>query len=100
MQIGDSHCRKIWKKLVNITIEQNQKIYKRLNVSLTQDDIYGESLYSNMLPDIVSDLKLKGLAIESNGALIVFLDNFKNKKGEPMGVIIQKKRWRLFVYYN
>lgn len=44
-----------------------------------------------MLPGIVADLKAKGLAVESEGATVVFLDEFKNKEGEPMGVIVQKK---------
>lgn len=39
----------------------------------------------------MADLKAKGLAVESEGATVVFLDEFKNKEGEPMGVIIQKK---------
>jgi arginyl-tRNA synthetase len=51
----------------------------------------GESLYNPMLPGIVADLKAKGLAVESEGATVVFLDEYKNKEGEPMGVIIQKK---------
>ena len=50
----------------------------------------GESMYNDMLPQIVADLKAKGLAVESEGATVVFLDEFKNKDGEPMGVIIQK----------
>ncbi len=50
-----------------------------------------ESLYNPMLPGIVADLTAKGLAVESEGATVVFLDEFKNTEGEPMGVIIQKK---------
>ncbi|MGP1931285.1 MAG: arginine--tRNA ligase [Arsenophonus sp. ET-YP4-MAG3] len=90
LQSGDKYCRKIWRKLVNITMKQNQQIYNRLNVTLTKNDIMGESLYNNMLPDIVADLIAKGLAVESNSAIVVYLDEFKNKDGNPMGVIIQK----------
>ena len=81
----------MWRKLVDITMTQNQITYDRLNVTLTRDDVMGESLYNPMLPGIVADLKAKGLAVESEGATVVFLDEFKNKEGEPMGVIIQKK---------
>ncbi|UVK77974.1 MAG: arginine--tRNA ligase [Sodalis sp. Fse] len=91
LQSGDDHCRQMWRKLVDVTMAQNQKIYDRLNVSLTHNDIMGESFYNDMLPDIVADLKAKGLAVEREGATMVFLDNFKNKEGEAMGVIIQKK---------
>ncbi|WP_368870935.1 arginine--tRNA ligase [Proteus mirabilis] len=91
LQGGDEYCRTMWRKLVDITMQQNQLTYQRLNVTLTEDDIMGESLYNPMLPGIVADLKAKGLAVESEGATVVFLDEYKNKEGEPMGVIIQKK---------
>ncbi|VEJ09681.1 arginine--tRNA ligase [Actinobacillus delphinicola] len=91
LQGGDEYCRTMWKKLVNITMQQNQRNYDRLNVSLTNDDIMGESLYNPMLPGVVATLKEKGLAVEDDGALVVYLDEYKNKEGDPMGVIVQKK---------
>ncbi|KAF0854862.1 arginine--tRNA ligase [Pantoea dispersa] len=91
LQGGDEYCRAMWKKLVDITMSQNQQVYDRLNVTLTRKDVMGESLYNDMLPGIVADLREKGLAVTSEGATVVFLDEFKNKEGEPMGVIIQKK---------
>ncbi|MCT8775545.1 arginine--tRNA ligase [Glaesserella parasuis] len=91
LQSGDDYCRTMWKKLVNITMQQNQHNYNRLNVTLTENDVMGESLYNPMLPEIVADLKAQGLAVEDDGALVVFLDEFKNKDGNPMGVIVQKK---------
>ena len=91
LQGGDEYFRKMWRQLVDITMSQNQLTYDRLNVTLTRDNVMGESLYNPMLPGIVADLKAKGLAVESEGATVVFLDEFKNKEGEPMGVIIQKK---------
>lgn len=91
LQSGDEYCLQMWRKLVDVTMAQNQRNYQRLNVSLTNDDVMGESLYNSMLPGIVADLKQQGLAVESEGATVVFLDEFTNKEGEPMGVIIQKK---------
>ncbi|EHA9229558.1 arginine--tRNA ligase [Salmonella enterica subsp. enterica serovar Poona] len=91
LQSGDAYFREMWRQLVDITMTQNQITYDRLNVTLTRDDVMGESLYNPMLPGIVADLKAKGLAVESEGATVVFLDEFKNKEGDPMGVIIQKK---------
>lgn len=91
LQGGDEYFLEMWRKLVDITMSQNQLTYDRLNVTLTRDDVMGESLYNPMLPGIVADLKAKGLAVESEGATVVFLDEYKNKEGEPMGVIIQKK---------
>ncbi|MHC6526728.1 arginine--tRNA ligase [Vibrio proteolyticus] len=91
LQSGDAYCAEMWKKLVDVTMEQNQRNYDRLNVSLTRADVMGESMYNDMLPGIVADLKEKGLAQEDDGAQVVFLDEYKNKDGEPMGVIIQKR---------
>ena len=91
LQGGDEYFLQMWRKLVDMTMSQNQITYDRLNVTLTRDDVMGESLYNPMLPGIVADLKAKGLAVESEGATVVFLDEYKNKEGEPMGVIIQKK---------
>ena len=90
LQSGDEYCAGMWKKLVDITMIQNQRNYDRLNVSLSRDDVMGESMYNDMLGDIVADLKKKGLVEEDGGAQVVFLDEFKNKDGEPMGVIVQK----------
>ncbi|QGU11361.1 arginine--tRNA ligase [Leclercia sp. J807] len=91
LQGGDAYFLEMWRKLVDITMSQNQITYDRLNVTLTRKDVMGESLYNSMLAGIVADLKAKGLAVESEGATVVFLDEYKNKEGEPMGVIIQKK---------
>ncbi|OOF88269.1 arginine--tRNA ligase [Rodentibacter ratti] len=91
LQSGDEYCRSMWKRLVDITMQQNQHNYDRLNVTLTEKDVMGESLYNPMLPSIVEDLKKQGLAVEDDGAIVVYLDEFKNKEGEAMGVIVQKK---------
>ncbi len=91
LQGGDEYCRTMWKKLVDLTMAQNQRIYDRLNVSLSTRDVMGESLYNPMLPQIVSDLQAKGLAVEDDGAMVVYLDEYKGKDGDAMGVIVQKK---------
>lgn len=90
LQSGDKYCYDMWQKLVTMTMEQNQAIYDRLNVTLSPKDVMGESLYNPMLPQIVEDLKAKGLAVEDQGAMVVFLDEFKNKEGENMGIIVRK----------
>ncbi|WP_457913855.1 arginine--tRNA ligase [Candidatus Gillettellia adelgis] len=91
LQSGDPYYKNMWRKLVNISMAKNQLLYNRLNVTLTTDDVMGESSYNGMLPGIVADLKTKGLAVESEGATVVFLEEYQNKNGELMGVVIQKK---------
>ncbi len=91
LQSGDAYCLEKWKTLVKITLEQNQRNYDRLNVSLNESHVMGESMYNAMLPFLVEDLKNRKIAVEDDGAIVVFLDEFKNKEGEAMGVIIQKR---------
>lgn len=91
LQGGDEYCYKMWQKLVHMTMQQNQAIYDRLDVTLKPKDIMGESLYNDMLPGIVQDLKDKGLAVIDDGATVVYLNEFKNKEGNPLGVIVKKK---------
>ncbi|VFP80441.1 arginine--tRNA ligase [Candidatus Erwinia haradaeae] len=91
LQNGDDYCRKLWKQLVHITMTQNQALYDRMNVTLTSQNIMGESLYQNMMSDIVSDLRSKKLAVQSQDAVVVFLNAERDKSSEPTGVIIQKK---------
>ncbi len=91
LQGGDEYCQKMWKMLVDITMVQNQRNYDRLNVSLTNDNIMGESMYNFMLPGVVADLKDRGIAIENDGAVVVMSDEYKTKDGDPMGVIVQKR---------
>lgn len=91
LQHGDKHCHNIWKKLVSITMLENYKIYKRLNVTLKNIHTIGESVYNKMLPNVVEDLINKKIAIKQNGATIVFLEEFKNRYGASMGVVVQKQ---------
>ncbi len=91
LQSGDKYCYQMWQKLVKLTMDQNQSIYRRLNVTLTEKDVCGESFYNPMLPGIVQDLAAKGLAVRDEGAMVVFLEEFKGKDGQPLPVIVQKK---------
>ncbi|VFP83071.1 arginine--tRNA ligase [Candidatus Erwinia haradaeae] len=90
LQSGDKYYRQLWGQLVHITMTQNQLLYDRMNVTLQPTDVMGESLYHHMLKNIVSDLQQKNLAVSSQGAIVVFLDEHRNKSGERTGVIIQK----------
>src|SRR5699024_9945627 len=46
--------------------------------------------YNDDLPLIVAALQEKGLLTESEGAQCVFLEEFKNKDGDTLPVIVQK----------
>jgi len=91
LQSGDQACLTLWKEFKDISISHCQEAYDRLGVSLSLDDVQGESAYNDDLAVVVRDLESKGLLQESQGAKCVFLESFKNKEGEPLPVIIKKK---------
>ncbi|MHA6198426.1 arginine--tRNA ligase [Pseudomonas wadenswilerensis] len=90
LQAGDAECLKLWTRFKDISLSHCQKTYEQLNVKLTMADVMGESAYNDDLANVVSDLKAKGLLVESNGAQCVFLEEFKTADGEPLPVIVQK----------
>ncbi|MDB2385862.1 arginine--tRNA ligase [Shewanella sp.] len=90
LQSGDEYCNKLWREFNDISLSHCHEIYERLGVSLTRQDVRGESSYNDDLEQVVADLNSQGLLSESNGAKVVFQDEFKNKEGEPLPVIIQK----------
>ena len=91
LQGGNQECLKLWAQFNEISLSHCQETYDRLGVSLTRADVRGESTYNDQLAVIVAELDKQGLLQESQGAKCVFLNNFKNKEGDPLPVIIQKK---------
>ena len=79
-----------WNLITKISLEHCQSLYDRLNVTLTKDDVRGESFYKDKLEKVVSDLQERGYAEESDGAVCVFPEGFRNKEGERLPLIIQK----------
>ena len=63
---------------------------REARVTLTDDDIRGESFYNDMLPGVADDLIAKGLARISDGALCAFPEGFTSRDGTPLPVIIRK----------
>ncbi len=90
LQSGDQTTLQDWRQICEISVSECQKIYDRLGVQLTKDDIRGESFYNDRLKPVVDDLKARGLATESDGAVCLFPEGFKNKEGKPLPFIIQK----------
>ena len=71
---GDEGNLKLWNEFLPNCRQEIDTIYQRLNVQF--DHWYGESFYHDMLGAVVEDLFAKNLAVQSDGALCVFLDAF------------------------
>ena len=91
LQGGDETVLALWKQFVDISLSHAQAVYDTLGLKLRPEDVAGESKYNDDLQPVVNDLVQKGLAVEDDGAKVVFLDEFKNKEGEPAAFIVQKQ---------
>jgi len=90
LQSGDRRVLGNWRHIVNRSRQEYQPIYDLLGVNLREEHERGESFYASMLDDVVEDLTEQGIAEESDGAVCVFPEGFKNKEGQPLPFIIQK----------
>jgi arginyl-tRNA synthetase len=91
LQGGDADTLRHWHKVVDLSKEYLHRIYGRLGVSLTDEDIRGESFYNDMLAPTAAELERQGIAVISDGALCAFPPGFTGREGEPLPVIIRKR---------
>lgn len=90
LQSGDPKCRALWQQFIDVSLSHCQEVYDRLGVQLTRADVMAESAYNDDLAQVVADLQAQGLLVEDQGAQCVFLDEFRNKDGDALPVIVQK----------
>jgi arginyl-tRNA synthetase len=90
LQGGDPGTLRLWQEIVDLSMDYLHRTYARLGVTLTDADIKGESFYNDLLADTVAKLEDQGLAVYSDGALVVFPAGFTGREGRPQPVIIRK----------
>ena len=83
LQQGDAENLALWKRFIDISIGEFERMYAKLGVKF--DTYRGESYYNPMMPGVVEALVKAGLAVESEGALVV------NLEAEKLGVAIVRK---------
>ena len=83
LHADDAENLRLWHEFLPNCRDEIARVYGRLNV--TFDYEYGESFYHDRLAAVVADLRKKGLAEDSQGAMCVFVEGFDT----PM--IVQKK---------
>jgi arginyl-tRNA synthetase len=86
----DPETQRLWDELMELSKAYLRDTYAVLGVTLTDDDIRGESFYNDMLPGVADGLIAKGLAWISDGALCAFPAGFENRDGTPLPLIIRK----------
>ena len=90
LQSGDAYCKDLWQKFIRVSIAHSLEIYQQLNVGLNADHVKPESAYNKDLDVIVKDLIDQKIAVDSEGAKVVFLPELADKNGNPSPMIIQK----------
>lgn len=90
LQAGDPETLRLWRVLVERSLDYIHDVFERLGVLLTRDDVRGESSYNDMLAGVVTELDSKGLLVDSQGALCAFPPGFTNREGEPLPLIVVK----------
>lgn len=90
LQRGDPAVREIWARYIDISMSHCQEVYDLLGVSLGPEHVRGESAYNDDLDTVVGELDEAGLLTEDDGALCVFLDEFRDRDGKITPVIVRK----------
>jgi arginyl-tRNA synthetase len=90
LQAGDAETLRLWHELIELSKRYFNRIYSRLNVTLTNDDLAGESTYNDRLAGVCDELESAGIATISQGALCVFLNGYTGREGKPVPLIIRK----------
>jgi arginyl-tRNA synthetase len=83
LHASDPENLRLWHEFLPNCRDEIARVYGRLNVKFDYE--YGESFYHDRLAAVVEDLRKRGLAADSQGAMCVFVEGFET----PM--IVQKK---------
>lgn len=74
LEEGDPENRKLWEESRSASIEKLKELYKTLGVDF--DEWIGESFYEAKLPRIIEELEKKNIAKESEGAIVIPLEEY------------------------
>lgn len=90
LQAGEPGTMRLWRMLVDDSMEYLRRLYARLGISLTDADMWPESFYQPMLADVCADLESRGLARIDEGALCAYPPGFTGRDGRPLPLMLRK----------
>ncbi|WP_293720737.1 arginine--tRNA ligase [uncultured Cetobacterium sp.] len=85
LQDGDEENYRLWQEFIKVSLDEYGKLYTRMGINF--DTYYGESFYHDLMPGVVKELEEKEIAVEDQGAKVVFFP--EEEKLHPC--IIQKR---------
>jgi arginyl-tRNA synthetase len=91
LQAGEEATVACWREIVAESELAFREIYHRLGVLLEPEDSDGESFYNPMLVDVTNELISAGIAVESDGALVMFSEEARGPDGNPATLMVRKK---------
>lgn len=97
LQAEDPDTMVLWRRLVDMSAAYFNQVYTKLGVLLTDDDLAGESRYQSLMEGVYTRLEEQGLVREDDGAMVVDVDGFTNRDGDPLPMIV-KSRTGAFMY--
>ncbi|MEU6662412.1 arginine--tRNA ligase [Streptomyces sp. NPDC046821] len=91
LQSGDKETLDLWQRFVDESKVYFYSVFEKLDMEIRDDEIVGESAYNDMMAETARQLEESGVAVRSEGALVVFFDDIKGKDDQPVPLIVQKK---------
>jgi arginyl-tRNA synthetase len=90
LQAGDPATVAVWEAFVGESEFAFRQIYSRLGVLLQPQDTVGESFYNPLLPDVVDELTDAGIAVPSDGALVIYSQEITGPDDKPVTLMVRK----------
>ncbi|CAM5253039.1 Arginine--tRNA ligase OS=Streptomyces alboniger OX=132473 GN=argS PE=3 SV=1 [Streptomyces alboniger] len=90
LQSGDKETLDLWQRFVDESKVYFYSVFEKLDMEVRDDEIVGESAYNDMMAETARLLEESGVAVRSEGALVVFFDDIKGKDDQPVPLIVQK----------
>ena len=87
LQSGRRGYRALWQHIMKLSVSDMTKIYNNLDVHF--ESWLGESDADPFIPAMIEDFKAKGLAVESEGALVVPVAEESDKKEVPPCILVK-----------
>lgn len=91
LQSGEPETVARWEEIVTESEKAFRDTYDRLGVLLIPEDSVGESFYNHLLADVVTELTQAGIAVESDGALVIFSEEVTGPDGNPAPLMARKR---------
>lgn len=90
LQAGDEETLALWQRFVDESKIYFYSVFDKLDMTIEDADVVGESGYNHMLAETCRLLEESGVAVRSEGALCVFFEDIKGPDGNPVPLIVQK----------